>query len=200
VDEQHLTFAFDFVDPGSYLVRELLVRWLDAASLHRIRMLPLELRVPGSSPLSPRSEAWRRLTEEMARVAAELDVAFSPPDMVPWTRKAHELAFHALEVEDQASIYDLLFRAYFRDALDLGRVDVLIRLADRAGLDASEVRTVLGVDRFDARVHEARQEALASGIRGVPTLVRGPHRLEGFTQEADLHRFLLDSGMLETID
>lgn len=195
-----LTFAFDFVDPGSYLTWELVRRWLGGPVLQAIRMHPLELRSPESPPLSSRDETWRRLMEEMARSAEELEIPLLPPRVVPWTRKAHELALHAVEVEGEASIHDLIFQAYFRDGRDLARIDVLVELAERAGLDPGEARTVLGVDRFTPMVGELREEAFKMGLRGVPTLIHGTRRLEGFTGPEKLRRFLLDAEIMDMSD
>ncbi len=183
--------TFDFIDPGSYLVHELLGRWVAdddrtlSASFH-----PLELRAPSSPPLDPGIPQWRTLTDAMAALAEREGIPFDPPDFVPWTRKAHELTFHAGEKGQSEASRDALFRAYFVDGLDIGRVDVLVELAEALGLEASETRTVLGVDRFLPHVEEARREARSRGIRGVPTLEIGGRRLEGLRTIEEFRTFV----------
>ncbi len=189
-----LHFYFDFVDPGSYLVHELLVRRLDGPGEDGgtgVEWIPLELRPPPASLLAADDTDWQQMTRALAREARDLDLPFSPPTLIPWTRKAHELALHAMEVRGRKSrIHSRLFRAHFEKGLDLGRVDVLIGLAEEAGLDPAEARTVLGVDRFEPVVREAREEAARLKIRGVPTLVRRDLRLEGFSGADEVATFL----------
>lgn len=193
MESGRVTFAFDFVDPGSYLVRELMGRRWGPALSERVRMLPLELRPPPRPLIPPGEPEWREMERSLARVAEAEEIPFDPPAMVPWTRKAHELALHARERDREDRMVDLLFRGRFRRRLDLGRVDVLISLAEEAGLDGPEVRTVLGVDRFTPAVDDARAEALSGGIRGVPTLVDRSRRLEGFRSPEELDAFLREA-------
>ncbi len=199
-----ITFAFDFVDPGSYLVAELLHRWLPGGlegGAPAVRLLPLELKTPPDPLVSSSDEGWRAMHEALAEAARSMEIPFSPPAFVPWTRKAHELALHAEEKADEAQAVPMhlrLFRARFAEGRDLGRVDVLVKVADEAGLDPAEVRTVLGVDRFDPAVRAARSEALELGIRGVPTLIHGLRRLEGFRTTEELETFLSEGGVRTT--
>jgi predicted DsbA family dithiol-disulfide isomerase len=195
VGDDRFDFWFDFADPGSYLVRELLGRWIGDAPERLGRMRPLELRPPPGPPLPPHDPGWEGMVGALGEIAREEGIPFAPPAFVPWTRKAHELALHA--GEKGMRIHPLLFRARFVEALDLGRVDVLVGLAERAGLDAAEARTVLGVDRFAPAVEADRDEARAAGVRGVPTLVvEGGRRLEGFRSAAELQAFARDAGLL----
>ncbi len=202
-----IIFAFDFVDPGSYLVAELLHRRLPAGlegEAPSVRLLPLELKTPPDPLVSSSDEGWQAMHQALAEVARSVEIPFAPPAFVPWTRKAHELALHAREKAGEAEEapavpIDLrLFRARFAEGRDLGRVDVLVEVAHEAGLDPAEVRTVLGVDRFDPAVREARSEALELGIRGVPTLIHGPRRLEGFRTTEELETFLSEGGVQTT--
>jgi len=186
-----IRFVFDYVDPGSYLVRELLARWSRERNV-RLDLVhaPLELVRPPAARPSTEDPAWRRLQEAMRTIAAEKGIPFSPPASVPWTRKAHELAFHAEEKGCFDAVHRSLFEAYFHRARDIGRVDVLVELAREQGLDPSETRVVLGVDRFLSSMEEGRERLLGEGFRGVPTLESNQRRLEGFTDVESLYTFL----------
>jgi predicted DsbA family dithiol-disulfide isomerase len=142
-------------------------RWLGEVAL---RWAPLELRLPGEALVDPREEAWDALARAVKEEALAMGDPFQVPRHVPRTRKAHELALHAREKGAFGAVHDALFRAHFEKGEDLGRVDVLVRLAEVAGLDGSEARTVLGVDRFLEEVEGERSRLLAEGVRGVPTL------------------------------
>jgi predicted DsbA family dithiol-disulfide isomerase len=173
-----LEIIYDYVDPGSYLTFAVLERWLAKAPEYapRVRWRPLELCQPGQPLLNPRDVAWAAMEEGLSVDATELGVRVRAPGQIPWSRKAHELALHA---QEQAGgvferVHGALFRAHFEESDDLSRVDRLVELASRCGLDPAEVRTVLGVDRFVEEVERERNAILGQGIRGVPTLRFAP--------------------------
>lgn len=112
------------------------------------------------------------------------------PSFLPRTRKAHELAFMAAEKGCFSEVHRALFRSHFVDGEDIGRVDALVRIGVAAGLDGGEVHTVLGVDRFLPAVDEARVICRTLGVRGVPTMILGNDRLEGFQGKSPLRAFL----------
>lgn len=181
-----LAVAFDYVDPGSYLVH----RHLEARSASGVTWVPLELRPPSGSLQDPADPAWVELNRFIEQEARGAGIPFRIPGHVPWSRKAHELALHAGEEGCFHPIHEAIFRAHFEEGRDIGRVDMLVELAAEAGMDASEVRTVLGVDRFLPVLEEARRSLLDRGVRGVPTLEAGGRVLEGFPGTEGLLAFL----------
>jgi len=165
----------DYVDP-LFFAAEALAAALEEAG-HQVEREAFEL-CPPPAPLVPAThpELERRRTE-----AASLDPerAFPRPDLVPWTRKAHELAHHAKEKGSFARVHSALAEAHLSRASDIGRVDVLLDIAVSCGLDWSETKAVLDVDRFAAAVEDARQQALDQGVRSSPTFVVGDRCFEG---------------------
>ncbi len=176
-------FFFDYVDPLSFLVERRLAQ-AEASAGVRARRRPLELRPPPGPLLDPRDPAWRRYWEEVAEEARSEGLDLRQPDLVPWTRKAHELAFQAGEEGKFDEVHLTLFRAFLLEGRDIGRVDVLADLARSHGLDWTATRTALDVDKHAGAVSEARQEAERLGVRGVPTLLAGERRLEGLPDPA----------------
>ena len=107
------------------------------------------------------------------------------PHLVPWTRKVHELAEFARERDCYHEVRRALFEAHFVDRIDVGRIDLLVEVAHRAGLDRGEARVALDVDRYAGVVLEHRTVARELGVTEVPALVDGGRRLQGLaTREA----------------
>ncbi len=59
------------------------------------------------------------------------------------TRKAHELLHHARTQGAQDAMAERLFRANFTEGVWLSRIDILVALAEEAGLDPAEARAAL---------------------------------------------------------
>jgi len=181
----------DYADPISWML-ELEVAKLEAETgIEPVRRAPFELR-PQPQPLIDTAEAWWRARwEEGAALATRtLGIQLATPRLVPWTRKAHELRLHAEEKGLGGPTHQALFEAFLREGRDIGRVDVLIDIAGPLGLDVTEAKAVLDVDRFAASVMRARRDASGLGISEPPALASKGTVLQGFHIGDRLRTFL----------
>ena len=188
-----VVFYFDYVDPGSYLTDLQLGRLLPP-NVAVVRH-PFELRPPPESLLDAKSPQWRRYRRSTIDLGADMDFDFAAPDFTPWSRKAHELRLHAAEKGLEGQMHEALFKARFELGADIGRVDVLVSLAVGLGLDRTETKAVLDVDRHADEVVELRRRALAEGIGVTPTLRISSRSLEGPRRIDDLRRLLETAGL-----
>jgi predicted DsbA family dithiol-disulfide isomerase len=171
-------FFFDYVDPLSLLVERDLAA-LEAEGMPALVRHPLELRAPPARLIDPEDPLWTRRWEQARQLGEARGIRMRPPALVPWSRKAHELAQHAREMGMFEEVHLALFRAFLEEGRDIGRIDVLATVAREAGLDGQDARTVLGVDRYAAGLDGLRGEAERLGVRGVPTLLLWGDRIEG---------------------
>lgn len=187
-DAPLLLFYFDYIDPGSYLMHRQLDQLLPVGvepTLHpfEMRPVPQEL-IDGTDP------DWRAYGETVEGFAREAEIRLDLPGFIPWSRKAHELRLHAVEQGLGSPMHEEIFSARFREGADIGRVDVLVAAAQRVGLDPSESKAVLDVDKHRDHVVELRREAEAAGLQRVPTLRSGHASLEGPGSLGELRHFL----------
>lgn len=182
----------DYIDPGSFLMDRRLSA-LEATLELSVERLAWEVRRPPEPLLDPQDPAWTEYWSEMDRQARSEDLELWPPALVPWTRKAHELAVHAREKGCFDKVHRALMDAFHLAGRDVGRVDVLVALASAAGLDHSETKAVLDVDRHGGTLAMVRSEAAGLGVRGVPSLVCGGALLEGVHSTDDIAGFLRSS-------
>ena len=89
------------------------------------------------------------------------------------SRLAQELGKWADTQPGGEAIHDALYRAYFVEGLNIGDVDVLVGIAERAGLSAEAARDVLEQRLFSAAVDDDWARSRAIGITGVPTFIAG---------------------------
>lgn len=172
-------FFFDYTDPLSYLL-EREIQAEEEASGARVKRVPLELCPPPSDLLDPESSAWAQRVTAADAAAVALGLRLRAQPLIPWTRKAHELVCHAKTHDMGEAVHRAILDGVFTAGLDVGRVDVLVDLAVGLGLDATETKAVLDVDRYSDDIAGMRAAALAEGITQVPTVVAGENRLEGF--------------------
>ena len=184
-------FYFDFIDPLSYLL-EIELEAVVGPTDERVARIGFEIRPP-PAPLTDIDDPAIASRWDVARaVAEELGLSLSPPRLVPWSRKAHELHLYAASRDLGPNIRAAVFDAYFVGGCDIGRIDVLVEVARSAGLDVTETKAVLDVDRFEAELTAARDRAASADVVDAPVLVLGSARLEGFHNRSTLGTFLRD--------
>ena len=92
------------------------------------------------------------------------------------------------DVTSEADVHALIEQTL----LDFGRIDVLTEIAVDAGLERTEAKAVLDVDKYSADLAAVRTDALESGIDRIPTIRVGSESLVGPAGIHDL-RFLFES-------
>lgn len=162
-------FFFDFIDPVSCVVAHMIE---EARAAALVEWRGFELCPPPGVLIDPRHNAWRgRHARALTLARRARTLQPSGPTFLPWTRKAHELCEFARGKDSVHPVRRALFRAHFVDHADIGRIDLLVEIAARAGLDRTEAKAVLDVDRYAGAVLANRKAARTRGIADVPALV-----------------------------
>lgn len=182
----------DYACPWSWLQHRELERLESELRIHRVvRAVELwPVPEPFPDPETLRTE-W---DTEVVPLARELGVEGRFPSRPIRTRKAHELTAFARTVGHAAEVHAAIFAARFEQDLDIGRIDVLVELAEAVGLDRTRARIALDIDEFADVVTRDRERAAALGVTRLPTLLlwRGervtPAMHVGFTDSASLRR------------
>ncbi|EJL31507.1 putative dithiol-disulfide isomerase involved in polyketide biosynthesis [Caulobacter sp. AP07] len=87
------------------------------------------------------------------------------------TFDAHRLLHWAGIVGGQPALKRALFDAYFTDGLSPADHDVLVAVAEKAGLDGAAARRVLSSGQYAQEVRDAERAWQAAGINSVPAVV-----------------------------
>ena len=187
--DKTLRFFFDAVDPLSFATHRALGSVEEHREVRAVR-IPIET-YPADAPLTETQDSfWRPRWAEGERIAEEMGFSLVRPDLVPRSSKAHELILHAEESDLGRPALDAIFAAYFLDGHDIGRIDVLVDIAQSVGLDLTESKAVLDVDRYGAEILGAHQQALAAGVTSAPALVTPAATLQGFHNQAAIGTLL----------
>jgi predicted DsbA family dithiol-disulfide isomerase len=99
------------------------------------------------------------------------------------------------------AFHDAMFRAYFVDARDISRPEVLLEIAGTVGLPVEAAREVIERRTFKAAVDADWKLSREYGITGVPTFVVGRYGVVGAQPYEALARLVeKGSGAEETTD
>ena len=113
-----------------------------------------------------------------ARMDAE-GLPYGERTMTYNSRLAQELGKWADTQPGGEALHDALFRAYFVDARDISRPEVLLDVVAQVGLSVDAAREVLEQRTFGAVVDEDWALSRRYRITGVPTFVAGGYGVVG---------------------
>jgi predicted DsbA family dithiol-disulfide isomerase len=114
-------------------------------------------------------QIYARVTE--AGKNAGIDFEFNTITVQPNTTDAHRLVYRAIDQNRQDAMVEALFRAYFLEARDLTRVNVLSEIAEKAGFDRDSATEYLESGDDAELIGDADQEARQMGVEGVPFFI-----------------------------
>jgi predicted DsbA family dithiol-disulfide isomerase len=141
-------------------------------------------------PLHPETPAAGQSLEELfrgrnvdrkamhAQMKARMDaegLPYGERTMTYNSRLAQELGKWADTQPGGEAFHDAMFRAYFVEARDISRPEVLVEIAEQVGLPRDAAAEVLEKRTFKAAVDADWKLSREYGITGVPTFVAG-HR------------------------
>jgi len=106
------------------------------------------------------------------------------------SRLAQELGSWADGFKEGVVLHDLLYRAYFVDNKNISDIEVLLELAQKAGLDKSQAKKVLVERTQSAVIDDAWVRARNMGITGVPTFASADLVVVGCQSYDILMRFV----------
>jgi predicted DsbA family dithiol-disulfide isomerase len=106
------------------------------------------------------------------------------------SRRAQELSKWAEEKGKGDEIHDALFRAYFVEVKNIGKVEPLVEIAESLGLPGDEAAEVLVSRKYKQAVDEDWHRCAAHGVNAVPTFLAGRYLMVGAQPYEELERLV----------
>ncbi|RUL78989.1 DsbA family oxidoreductase [Dyella choica] len=124
-----------------------------------------------------------------------LDFHYDRVALTPNTRLAHQLMAYAKEHGESRQVdalYEAIFAAYFSEGRDIGSLEVLVELAIETGFNGEQARHYLQANAGEHEVVRAQRQAMADGVRSVPSIRIGDIGISG-AQPADVLREAIEA-------
>jgi predicted DsbA family dithiol-disulfide isomerase len=138
---------------------------------------------------------FEKITARLKQVADGLGLPLGDREKTYSSRLAQELAKWAESKGQGNAFHEAVFRAYFVNGKNIGKVEELVSLAKSIGLPEREARSVLELRTFKEAVDSDWSRSRSLEITGVPTFVIGQQAIVGAQPYEVLEQFLIKCGV-----
>lgn len=121
----------------------------------------VESRFPGYG------EMMKRLKVQ----GAPYGCSFEKVSILSNTRKAMLVGEHAKTLNVSDEYIQAMFEAYFRDGLNIGEIDVIVKVADCVGISKEAVYSAIENESYQKILDDNKKVGRNLGINSVPTFI-----------------------------
>ena len=137
-----------------------------------IRWRAFELRPQPVPTLDPSGDYLTRVWQEHVYPLAEkMGFTMKRPPVQPRTRLAHAAAKWAADNGRFNEYNNALFKAFFQDGLDIGKLEILLQLAEKLDMDTDGLATESQMVSYVRKVMQDEEMARQANVRAVPAYV-----------------------------
>ena len=111
------------------------------------------------------------------------------------SRLAQEIGAWAQNIDNETTIHDNFFEAYFVNGLNVGLESVILDVVSKSGLDIEEAKNVIKNRLFKKNIDENWHKSTNYGVTGVPTYVYEKQSMVGAQPFENLVEFLNHFGV-----
>ncbi len=148
------------------------------------------------------SHQFDRIAEALTYTGRGEGIAFALDKIkrTPNSANSHRLVRLAHTLGRQHEAVEVLFTAYFERGLDVGNVEVLIRLAEELGIERAMAHAHLTGDNDLNAVYTENARMHRLGITGVPCYIFNDGRAIAGAQEPEILVRMLDMAVAQDAD
>ena len=133
--------------------------------------------------------------ERMKELMFKEDLPFKDRTHTYNSRLAQEIGAWAQSIDNETSIHDNFFEAYFVQGLNVGLESVILDVVSKSGLDPKEAKKVIKNRLFLKNIDEDWKKSRNYGVTGVPTYVYQKQSMVGAQPFENLADFLNHFGV-----
>ena len=114
---------------------------------------------------------YAAIWQNILALAEGIGLEMNPPPVLTNSLMALEATEYARDQGKEKAFSSAVYQAYFQHGQNIGDVDVILSLAEQAGLNPSEVQDHLKAGTYSARIQASHQEARTLVGSCVPTFI-----------------------------
>lgn len=114
------------------------------------------------------TNVWRK---HVYPLAEKMGFTMSIPPLQPRTRLAHAAAKWAAVYGKFNAFNNALFKAFFQDGCDIGKLEVLLQIAVELDMDTNALGSEAQMDTYIAQVLHDEESARQANVRSIPAYV-----------------------------
>lgn len=196
---------FDFLCPFSYVTKTYLDKAINAfdkkddikVSYHSFCVAPYikeTLGVDSHDFLSFHKDITYEQAKELHTHLEEKfpDITFNFDDIkITSSNKAHQI-LHMIEDDVRSDYIDLVFEALYVDLKDISKLETLIEIGEKLGINANDIKAVYETDMYNQGIEDDYDLLVDLDLKGVPTIVidrmyflSGAQRIEAYHEMLD---------------
>lgn len=130
--------------------------------------------------------------EHVYPLADKMGFIMKLPPVQPRTRLPHAVAKWAADNDQFGAFNTELFRAFFQDGLNIGKLEILMQIAERLDLNQHELESESCIDSYMSKVLLDEKMARDLNVRAVPAYVSNGTILAAGMQSLSQLRQLID--------
>ncbi|MGH8751531.1 MAG: 2-hydroxychromene-2-carboxylate isomerase [Burkholderiales bacterium] len=191
-----IDFYFDFSSPYGYFAStkiDALAGKYRREAIWRPVLLGAVLKVTGAQPLPMVPLKGDYSKHDMARSARLHQIPFTLPSVFPIASQAPARAFYWLNARNPAQARKLaqaFFHAYFVDDINISNPDDAVKVAEKFGLNAAEVRAAINDAVVKEKLKTEVEQSIARGVFGSPYIVIDNEPFWGFDRLEQVEQWL----------
>ena len=168
----NLEIFSDYVWPFCWLAEPAVSQLASIESRVNIHWTAFELRPHPVPTLDPDGDylnsAWQ---EHVYPLAEKMGFTMKQPPVQPRTRLAHAAAKWAADNGRFEAFNIALFKAFFQDGLDIGKLEILAQIAEKLDMDPNALEFEAQMDSYVRKVLHDQERAKQINVRAVPAFV-----------------------------
>ena len=118
-------------------------------------------------------ETIKDMFSNLNRMGGLYNISFGKLQLLSNSRMSLEACEYAAEEGRFEDFHAAVLESYFTDCEDIGDIDILLKAAEKSGLDKDKLLTALKTGRYSEKLRKANDEAMEKEVRAVPTFLIG---------------------------
>ncbi len=187
-----VTFFYDYICPFCYIGSKRLLKLSEEFDFDiEWRGIEIHPEFTNEGKKRKKSKRSQHILETLNEVAKDDNMEINLPGFVTNSRLCLEASIFAKEKEKFLDFHNNVYSAYFNEKVNIGVVENIMKIAEKSGLDTSELYEALKKREYKKTIEENQKFADESMVLGVPTIYFNELRIHG-TQSMNAYRNLIN--------